>query len=674
MFAKNHIVSVRQMRRLLVLDLFAGTSLFLPAAVGRLTGKAGIFAIALGAVAAGIFALFLLNTGRGCKDGYTAFCTQTLGKWGGRVYLLIYALKYFISAALLLGVFAQIVNHTFLTDIPRIVLGVALLAVCAYCTSKGVETRARLGEMLVYFIIIPVVIIIVLALPQIQLERLWPIELLNDGGTAAGSMSAAVNSQIAAGSATAVVNSQVAAGGASAAIDFQNAATAGAGGWRGFIWAAVATFSLFSTIEWLLFLRPNVRRPQKARRGVLMSILWPTLLCILILITCIGVFSIEGMNGENWPTVILMQIVRFPGGFLSRQDGLMLAFWMAGIFILISGCMNYGSESLKTIFPGYRKAWMIVFPAAFVFVCFLIIHQQNASALYIAFMIFAYMPLSILLPLFLRLVHWLRRSAGKAGPAEHENRSRRRGKKTAGRAVKSAGEKAAGPSGRTTAKQTAGQSGKVLGLLLPLIIVSGLLGGCGRAVQIEDRNYVMCLGIDKAEDGLSVSYGFPDLKALTGDGDNIHYPVSTIDGKDMDAAAEAYGKQANKRLDFGQLQMIVFGRNIIEDPKAMAEVLEYIKNHQEFTRTVLVCMADKTAKDIVALDEDVNGSIGIYLRQMFENNSKEYQLTVGDLIIGISLPEEKQEIAVISKGKDVPVIKSIADVVGYYLAKEQPTG
>lgn len=651
MFAENHMVSVRQMKRLLVLDLFAGTSLILPVAVGRLGGRAGIFSIVLGAVAAGIFALFLLNTGRCYKGTYAQFCTQTLGKWGARLYLAIYALKYFLCAALLLAVFAQIVNHTFLTDMPKVILGLALLAVCAYCTSKGLETRARLGEMLVYFIIIPVVIIIILAIPQIQPERLRPLDLLPASQTeAVQTLGGAVGK----------------AGQLGASLTSSSALADGAGGWGGFVWAAVVTFALFSVIEWLVFLRPNVRRPGKARRGVLVSILWPALLNILILVTCIGVFSIEGMNSERWPTVILMQIVRFPGGFLSRQDGLMLAFWMAGMFVLISGCMNYGSESLKTVFPKYKKSWMIVFPGAFVFLCFLGIFLQDATAMYIRYMVMIYMPLSIALPVLLRIVHCLRkgrvnRGSGAIKSSESKSKSTKHVNAAVSERTADRGNKV-----KTVGRESRAVRGFLL--LLPVLMCSGLLGGCSRAVQIEDRNYVMCLGIDLEDDGdYSVSYGFPDLKALTGDGDNIHYPPVTVTGTDLDAAADAYARQASKRLDFGQLQMIVFGRRVMENPAAMADVLEYIKEHQEFTRTVLVCMADGTAEDIVNLDEDVNGSIGIYLRQMFENNSSQYQLTVGDLIIGMSLTEEKQDIARVAKKKDVPRLTGKETLTGFWI-------
>ena len=589
MFSNNRMVSVRQMKRLLVLDLFSGTSLILPMAVGRISGSSGIFAIALGGVLAGIFAVFILSVGRCYTGAYPQFCQDMLGKWGAKIIMLMYALKYFVSAVLLLAVFAQIVNHTFLTDVPKVILGGALLVLCGYCVSKGLETRAHLGEMLVYLVIIPVILIIVLALPQMHVEWLWPIETLDTGTGGPDSAS----------------------------------------GMPGFVWACVLVFSCFCVLEWLLFLRPNVRKSSRVRSQTLWSIVWPVLLNLLILIVCIGVFSVEGMNAESWPTVTLMQIVRFPGGFLSRQDGLMLAFWMVGMFTIISGCFYYGSESLKAVIPCYKKTWMLIFPGAGILLAFLGIYTRDATRMYLRYMLFIYMPLSLLLPMLLKIVFVFRRRTG--------------------RGANSGGHKAV----------------RSLCLAFILTLVLPMLTGCQGMVAIEDRNFVMCMGVDASDDGLSVSFGFPDLKALTGDGDNIHYPAAALSGENMDSIARQYGDRSNKRLDYGQLQMIIFGREMMENTEKMAQVLDYIKEHQEFTRTVFVCMAQEKARDIVALDESVNGSIGVYLKQLFENNQTGYQLTVGDLIIGMSRPDKMQEIAVVEAGEDMPVVVDMETFMGY---------
>lgn len=607
MFSKNHIVSVRQMRRLLVLDLFAATGLVLPMAVGRLCGTAGIFAILAGGAAAAVFAGLLLKLAARCRSGYPDFCREMLGERAGQAVMAIYAVKYFVTAALLLGVFAQIINHTFLTDIPRAVLGTAMLLICIYSVFKGLETRARLGEMLVYVVIVPIVLIIFLSIPQIHPERLWPVRLLT--------REQAVQE------------------------------TADAAGVVGLIWAAVITFAMFSVVEWLLFLRPHVKQRQKALRGMIGGIAWPVVLNLLLLVVCIGVFSVAGMNNEQWPAVTLMQIVRFPGGFLSRQDGLMLAFWMAGMFMLISGSIYYGMESFKSLSKKLCKSWVIIFPGIFILGCFLCIYLNDATRLFIRYMVFIYLPLTLAVPLLLGLAGPFKRSFGS--------------KKGDGRRILPKTERAGKQKGR-----------RMAAFILALAWAAGGMGlsGCGDLVEIEDRNFVMCLGIDTGPDGLEVSLGFPDLKALTGDGDNIHYPAVTLSGDSMEDVEAAYRAGSNKRLDYGQLQMIVFGRKMMKDSAQMREVLEYIREQPAFTRTVLVCMADDRAGDIVALDESVNGSIGFYLRQMFDNNYKEYRLTVGDLIIGLSLTDETGQIAVAAPGENGPKIINTEQIRGFYSA------
>lgn len=201
-----------------------------------------------------------------------------------------------------------------------------------------------------------------------------------------------------------------------------------------------------------------------------------------------------------------------------------------------------------------------------------------------------------------------------------------------------------------------------------------LLGGCSRRqVNIEDRNFVLCLGLDLDDDQLVASMGFPDLEALTGEGNSLHYPAASITGEDLADIISRYGTQGDKRLDFGQLQVIVFGRELLKNTEKMEQILAEIADNQEFMWTIMVCMADNTAKDIVDLDESINGSIGIYLRQMFENNQTDNpaaRLTIGDLIIGRSLPDENSEIACLEADPSLKIPYYIKNqtIKGYVLA------
>ena len=573
MFGNNQKVSAHQLKQLLLLNLFSGTSLILPMVVVRLCGISGVAAIGAGAILTGLFALFLMGVIRGYSGSYPDFCKSVLGNPLGNVVVGIYGMKYWVASALLLAVFAQVVNHTFLTDIPQWLLGAALLVVCTYAVSKGAETRARLGQLLVWIVIVPFVIVVLLALPKVHLDWLMTLDLSEVG--------------------------------------------AGWGGPDNFVWAVLLSFACFLPVEWLLF-----QKQQKMQGTVTWALVWTAVLNIAILVICVGVFSVAGMNGERWPVVTLMQVVRWPGGFLARQDGLILAFWMIGMFILISGCFHYGCQCVKAIVPSFNRPWQTIFPAVGIFLVFSLVSMEDAARWYLIFMIFAYLPLSLGIPILLQVVRRIHSKRVKKAP-----------------------------------------------LCMLLLVASLLLNGCMRHMEMEDRNFVMCLGMDLSEEGLLVSMGFPDLKALTGNGENIHYDAISIEGESMDDVIHSYHAQNNKHLDFGQLQMIVFGRDILSNQKQMKQVLAYIKDHQEFTRTILVCAADEHARAIVALDDDVNGSIGIYMRQMFENNHTAYTTTIGDLILSLSDHHLRWDMAVVKEGQGVPVIVG-KERISYYLETE----
>lgn len=191
--------------------------------------------------------------------------------------------------------------------------------------------------------------------------------------------------------------------------------------------------------------------------------------------------------------------------------------------------------------------------------------------------------------------------------------------------------------------------------LIGLWIIVMSTAACKGNIQLEDRNYVMALGLD-AETGsdgetyLRASLSFPDLEALIGKGGNIHYPVMTIRGNNLEEIHSIYENESNKRLDYGQLQVIVFGRELLENSPMMEQVLAYIKNRQQFTRTILVCRAENTAEEIISLDETVNGSIGLYIKEMFENNAAEAgyeKSTINDMIIAWKNRSETVELALL---------------------------
>lgn len=217
-------------------------------------------------------------------------------------------------------------------------------------------------------------------------------------------------------------------------------------------------------------------------------------------------------------------------------------------------------------------------------------------------------------------------------------------------------------------KKTVKISFKMTCFLLAVFLVLPLTA-CKHTVQLEDRNYVMALGLDAEGNKLKAAFSFPDLEALTGKGGNIHYPVMTVIGNNLDEIEQSYRRMSSRRIDYGQLQVIVFGRKLLENKPMMETVLAYMKTRPSFTRTILVCQAKETAEEIIGLDVSVNGSIGIYIREMFENNaaSDGYEKTIiNDLMIVWKDDTETVPMAVLSaEGEGDKKVPKICGIVSW---------
>ena len=96
MFADNWKISLRQVRRLLILDIFGLSSLLLPGLLSSLTGGDGIFCLILG-MAGGSLMLWLMQKNlRNAEGTYYDYMKETVGQTIGDIFMIFYFL-YFVT-------------------------------------------------------------------------------------------------------------------------------------------------------------------------------------------------------------------------------------------------------------------------------------------------------------------------------------------------------------------------------------------------------------------------------------------------------------------------------------------------------------------------------------------------------------------------------------------------
>ena len=119
-------------------------------------------------------------------------------------------------------------------------------------------------------------------------------------------------------------------------------------------------------------------------------------------------------------------------------------------------------------------------------------------------------------------------------------------------------------------------------------------------------------------------------------GSSAKYPPMTLEADSLQDSEDKYDSMSGKSLDYGQVKVIVLGNEMVSDWKKLKNLLDEIRNKPEFARTMLVCECLTTGEEMLALDEEVAGSIGIYMEEMFENNGKHLgisSVTLNDVIM-----------------------------------------
>ena len=549
-------ISRRQFLRMVMIELFSTTSLILPALTVRLGGKGGLLPLLWGSAMALVLAAYYLWISEGWEQGYGRQILLRLGKWGSGFYMVVYCLRFFLHGLFLMVLFSALIQEVLLPDQSIGLILLPVLILTFYATRKNLSVRARTLELLFYYIFIPLLLVLLLALFQVDYGTL-PHMLWGEQAKTKENL-----------------------------------------------FSAYGILMTYTALEFILFLCPVAKEGKRERgqerrkegRGFPLgkACLFVILLNVLIYIVTVGMFGTVRTGRKLWSALYIMQNVRLPGHFLERLDILFLAFWIFSVFALFSGYLFY-SESIVRQWTGLKKTnW--IYPAIFLAgIFFLAVAQPNPEKILFVFsnyMMWIDFPLAVLLPLLVRLI--------------------RRGQ---GEKIK-----------------------KVGAMLLLLVMCTLTFTGCESRVDLEDKNYILALGIDAGkEKEFSVSYGTANLNQPTGEGeggDQQKGEAVSYEASSLKMAEEKDQKSDEKKLDYGHLKAILFSKEVCKNPILWKKMVKELGDKSNLAGTVLVFQVDGTAKDCLKLEKYLGDSLGDYLDRMMANHKRDgrKEYTLGELL------------------------------------------
>lgn len=306
-FAQNESISPRQLYRLYVFNLLGVGTLVLPNNLAKL-GKYGFISIALGVFMAWLF-MWLVSEVREQKK---SIYDRSFGKTAHAkmlIYDLIIAIYELSQAAFLAWIFVKLIRDSLIPDESFTAVLLVIMAVCAYALSGGVECRARVYEVVFFFVLIPLAAMLLFAISDVRFDYL-------------------------------MIKDRV-------GVDFGIADI-----FAGAYYVFAASISVFN----ILFVRQ--RTASQIRWSVSKAILTYAGILFLLYAVLLGSFGKYSLSEIEFPAVVLMSDVQIKGSFFKRADALMLSVWFFTLFsVLIMSlyyavlrCENFVKNTTKVIF------------------------------------------------------------------------------------------------------------------------------------------------------------------------------------------------------------------------------------------------------------------------------------------------------------------------------------
>ena len=306
-FAQNESISPRQLYRLYVFNLLGVGTLVLPNNLAKL-GKYGFISIALGVFMAWLFMWIVSEVRERRKTIYDRSFDKT--KYAKMlIYDLIIAIYELSQAAFLAWIFVKLIRDSLIPDESFTVVLLVIMAVCAYALSGGVECRARVYEVVFFFVLIPLAAMLLFALSDVRLDYL-------------------------------MIKDRV-------GVDFGIADI-----FAGSYYVFAASISVFN----ILFVRE--RTASQIRGSVSKAILTYAAILFLLYAVLLGSFGKYSLSEIEFPAVVLMSDVQIKGSFFKRADALMLSVWFFTLFSVLNmslyyavlRCENFAENIVKVIF------------------------------------------------------------------------------------------------------------------------------------------------------------------------------------------------------------------------------------------------------------------------------------------------------------------------------------
>ena len=299
MFSENNQISGRQVFRLLTYDFLGMGTLLLPTMLADTAGRDGIFCILAGILSTFLYLKLLRYLLKGMKTSYPDFLKQKCGKICGYVLWGGYFLYFILMASYTAYLFSTLMLNGLVENVSFYLVLMLILLLAFYGMAGGIEGRARVYEILFWFLMIPLFLMLFAACREVK-PAYWSPVFMADG------------KEVLSGS--------------------------------------YYVLFCYSMVSIVLFLKEYVADRRKCVGAAEKAVWFSGGVFAVLYLILIGLFGVEALAQMKFPAVTMMSRVQVTGGFLKRTDAFMFSIWFFTLYAMLNSMVFYsGNLAAKVI-------------------------------------------------------------------------------------------------------------------------------------------------------------------------------------------------------------------------------------------------------------------------------------------------------------------------------------
>ena len=299
MFSENNQISGRQVFRLLTYDFLGMGTLLLPTMLADTAGRDGIFCILAGILSTFLYLKLLRYLLKGMKTSYPDFLKQKCGKVCGYVLWGGYFLYFILMASYTAYLFSTLMLNGLVENVSFYLVLMLILLLAFYGMAGGIEGRARVYEILFWFLMIPLFLMLFAACREVK-PAYWSPVFVADG--------------------------------------------------KEMLNGSYYVFFCYSMVSIVLFLKEYVSDDKKHISAAEKAVWFSGGVFAVLYLILIGLFGAEALAQMKFPAVTMMSRVQITGGFLKRTDAFMFSIWFFTLYAMLNSMVFYsGNLAAKVI-------------------------------------------------------------------------------------------------------------------------------------------------------------------------------------------------------------------------------------------------------------------------------------------------------------------------------------